>query len=133
MKFKKLKNANKREILESRNNAIMIALAFICALLTWYFVKVKFYDLNTKEFYNVEISTDAGDTNTGENDLKIINQLGTVKVTLNCSSKDSTRIGKNDIIPYVDIENLKHAGESNLAVKVKFLRKRDFSDTYSFV
>lgn len=122
MKFKKLKNANKREILESRNNAIMIALAFICALLTWYFVKVKFYDLNTKEFDNVEISTDAGDTNTGENDLKIINQLGTVKVTLNCSSKDSTRIGKNDIIPYVDIENLKHAGEYNLAVKVKFLK-----------
>ena len=40
MKFKKLKNANRREILESRNNAFMIALSFICALAAWYFVKM---------------------------------------------------------------------------------------------
>lgn len=119
MKFKKLKNANKREILESKNNAFMIALAFICALVSWYYVKMNYYASETLEFQNVQVIAETDDTTAGDNDLKVINDIGTVKVTLNCSSKDYSSITKDSVIAYVDLDNVTQVGERLLKVQVK--------------
>lgn len=119
MKFQKLKNANKREIIESKNNAFMIALAFICALVSWYYIKMKYYASETKLFNNVEVTAETDGTTAGDNDLMVINNLPSVSVSLNCSTKDFTRINKNSIVAYVDLNNLSLSGTYPLTIKVK--------------
>lgn len=119
MKFKKLKNANRREILESRNNAFMIALSFICALAAWYFVKMKYYDTTSGEFYGVNVIADISGTSAEDNGLQVINQLDTVDVFFDCSVTDRSRVTRNSIEAYVDLSNYSRADEYPLKVHVR--------------
>ena len=119
MKFKKLKNANRREILESRNNAFMIALAFICALVSWYYVKMKYHETDIKNFTDVAVVADISGTTAEENGLQIINTLKNVNVRFECSSKDYSRVTKNRIIAYVDMKNYSRADEYDIKVQLK--------------
>ncbi len=128
MKFKKLKNANRREILESRNNAFMIALAFICALVSWYYVKMKYHETDIKNFTDVAVVADISGTTAEENGLQIINTLKNVNVRFECSSKDYSRVTKNRIIAYVDMKNYSRADEYDIKVQLKSLDNIELSN-----
>lgn len=132
MKYKKLKNANRREILESRNNALMIALAFICALTAWYFVKMKFHDTTSREYEDVTVVADISGTTAEDNGLQVINSIGTVNVSFEFSSKDSSRVTRNSIMAYVDLNNYSRADEYTSKVQLKSLNDVDLRNIHIY-
>ena len=121
MKFKKLKTANRSEILASRNNALMIVIAFVCALAAWFLVTMKFYASQEKILTDVPLITDTS----SDSQFEIMSvekdgaRISTVNVTLDCSRYHLNRITNGTVVAYVDIDDITAAGKYKLPVQVK--------------
>ena len=113
LKFKKLKTANRGEIIESRNNAMRIALAFICALIAWFFVTMKFYPSRPKSYSGVTLSTELeADSqleimSVSKNNIKVL----TVDVDFECSRYDYNSIKLGNLEAYIDTADITKPGK----------------------
>ena len=72
MKFVKLKKASKREIYESKSNAFLMLLAFLCAVSAWFAISITVYPSETKTLTHIPLILETAGTTAGENNLKVI-------------------------------------------------------------
>lgn len=130
MKFKKLKTANRGEIIESRNNAMRIALAFICALIAWFFVTMKFYPSRPKSYSGVTLSTELeADSqleimSVSKNNIKVL----TVDVDFECSRYDYNSIKLGNLEAYIDTADITKPGKYSLEVKLRSTKGHKLSN-----
>lgn len=123
MKFITLKKASKNDIYESKSNAMMLIIAFICAVTAWFIISMTYYPSENKELLNIPVVISTDGTTAGKNGLEVINNTEQfVNISFECSRTDYKRINKSTVQAYVDFDNITIAGEHTLSVQVKTTR-----------
>jgi len=114
MKFLKKKNE------ESGGNILLIGLSFLIAILIWFVVAMTLYPSIPKTIQNLTLVTDITGTSAANSGLSLIScDVETVDVQIVGSRTQIGNIGNDDLIAYVDYENVTSAGKKTLSIKIK--------------
>lgn len=120
MKFITLKKASEREIYESKSNAKVIFIAFLCAVSAWFIITMTRYPSEIKELRNIPVIVDTSGTTAGSNNLQVIGSGNyTVNVNFECSRTDYKRLNLGTVEAYVDFSNISSPGKQTFSVKVR--------------
>ena len=120
MKFIMLKKASKRELYESKSNAKLIILAFLCAVSAWFIITITKYPTKTVTIKDFPLVLNTKGTTAGDNNLEIINQdVQYIDISFECSLTDYNRLNAKTVEAYVDFSNISIAGPQTLSIKVK--------------
>lgn len=116
-----LKNGKKKSIAESRSNAMLLIIAFICAIASWFIIAMTKYPAESKTISNIPVKIDINGTSAAENDLTVISPSTEqyVRVNIDCSRTDFNRITADTIEAYVELDGITTSGTRPLTVKVK--------------
>ncbi|MBP5581331.1 MAG: hypothetical protein J6X85_06025 [Ruminococcus sp.] len=116
----KKKENKRRGINDTTNNATVLLISIICAVAAWFIVAMTIYPSESKTINNIPIRFDLTGTSAADNDLSITNKnVDKVSVSFDCSRTNYNRINADDLIAYVDFENISTEGKKTLTIKVE--------------
>jgi YbbR domain-containing protein len=105
---------------EAKNNLMLFVIALICAIAGWLIIAMKIYPSASKEILNVPVELDTSGTDAGANGLQAITpKSATVKVTIDCSRTNFSKLNRDSIRAYVDYNGIVNGGTKPLTVKVE--------------
>ncbi|EWM54820.1 CdaR family protein [Ruminococcus flavefaciens] len=120
-------NKKKSSINEAKSNLMLLIIAFICAIASWFIIAMTQYPSESKEIKEVPLDVDTSGTSASE--LSVINnRTDHVRVTLDCSRTDYSRITADTLTAYLDYDNISSAGSKRLTVKLKSNNGAEFSN-----
>jgi len=124
-----LKNITKRNIKEARSNAMLLLIAFVCAIASWFIIAMTKYPSDSKHVSNIPLSRDISGTAAADSGLSIIDcSVGSVSVSLDCSRTDYNRIGADSLKATIDFKNITVPGTYTLNVKVESTNDAEISN-----
>ncbi|HNZ99897.1 hypothetical protein [Ruminococcus sp.] len=124
-----LKNITKRNIKEARSNAMLLLIAFVCAIASWFIIAMTKYPSDSKHVSNIPLSRDISGTAAADSGLSIIEcSVGSVSVSLDCSRTDYNRISADSLKATIDFKNITVPGTYTLNVKVESTNDAEISN-----
>ena len=123
-----LKNLKKKDIRTARSNAMLLLIALICAIASWFIIAMTKYTAESKHISNIPLVTDISAT-AAKNGLSVIKcSADHVSVSLDCSRTDYSRIRSDTLRAYVDYKNISSADTYELSVRVETTNGAEISN-----
>ena len=105
---------------DAKSNAMLFGIALICAIACWLIIAMKIFPSASRHLYNIPVSLDVSGTSAAENGLQVLSpEKATVNVSFDCSRTDFNKLTNDNIIAYVDFNNIDTIGSRELKVEVK--------------
>ena len=111
---------DKRNIKEAKNNLMLLAIAFVCAIASWFIIAMTIYPSETKIVTDIPVSLDITGTSAAENGLRVLTpEEAHVTVKFDCSRTNYNKLNNETIKAYVDFDNITTPGARTLSVKIE--------------
>ena len=124
-----LKNITKRNIKEARSNAMLLLIAFVCAIASWFIIAMTKYPSDSKHISNIPLSRDISGTAAADSGLSVIEcNVDHISVSLDCSRTDYNRISSDSLKASIDFKNITTPGVYTLNIKVESTNDAEISN-----